>query len=77
MSDVLISRLANCRAIAAERLPATDVQAIDDAIEAVTRLRAACKLAATVLPEWKRDFPESWGLGDQIALNECAKAVRA
>ena len=32
MNDVLISRLANCRAMAAERLPAQDRAAIDDAM---------------------------------------------
>ena len=41
------------------------------------RLRAACNLAATVLRDWKRDFPEAWGLGDQIALDQCAKAAKA
>lgn len=32
MNDVLTSRLANCRAIGAARLPPTDLAAIDDAI---------------------------------------------
>ena len=34
-NDALISRLANARSIASERLPASDVQAIDDAIHAL------------------------------------------
>ena len=34
-NEALISRLANARAIAAGRLPAADVQAIDDAISAL------------------------------------------
>ena len=37
MNDTLISRLANCRAIAAERLPAADVATIDDAIAALAQ----------------------------------------
>ena len=32
MTDTLISRLANCRAMASERLPAADVATIDEAI---------------------------------------------
>ena len=39
MSDTLISRLANAQAISAERLPAVDVQAIDDAIAALAGAR--------------------------------------
>lgn len=35
--DTLISRLANARSIASERLPARDVQAIDDAIHALSQ----------------------------------------
>ena len=36
-TDTLISRLANARSMAAERLPAVDVQAIDDAIAELAR----------------------------------------
>lgn len=77
MSDALISRLANCRAMAAGRLPAPDVEAIDLAIAEIQRQRTACKLAADCLTEWKRDFPESWGLVDKMALSECARAAGA
>jgi hypothetical protein len=38
--DALISRLANARSIASERLPAVDVQAIDDAIHALGQATA-------------------------------------
>lgn len=41
MSDVLISRLANCRAMAAGRLPAPDVEAIDLAIAEIAELKEA------------------------------------
>ena len=69
MSDVLISRLANCRAIAAKRLPAVDVQAIDDAIEMIQKLQSASAITAASLASWQEAFPESWDLRDQIALN--------
>ena len=44
MSDVLISRLANCRAIAAGRLPAPDVEAIDLAMAEIAELKEAYAL---------------------------------
>lgn len=38
MYDVLISRLVNCRSIAASRLPNDDVTTIDDVIAELVRL---------------------------------------
>lgn len=44
MSDTLISKLANCRAIAAGRLPAPDVEAIDLAMAEIAELTEAYAL---------------------------------
>ena len=44
MSGTLISKLANCRAIAAGRLPAHDVEAIDLAITELAELKEAYAL---------------------------------
>ena len=58
MSDVLISRLANCRAIAAGRLPASGVEAIDLAIAEIQRLRTALAKIADWDSNWG-PFPEN------------------
>jgi hypothetical protein len=44
MSDVLISRLANCRAIAARRMPAYDVETIDLAMAEISKLKESYAL---------------------------------
>ena len=49
MSDVLISRLANCRSMAAGRLPVSDVETIDLAIAEIQRQRAALLVAQGAL----------------------------
>ena len=48
-----------------------------EAAEAAERERArtACRLAVNALKEWKREFPEAWALVDQLALNQCERAL--
>ena len=68
MSDVLISRLANCRTIAAERLPAADVQAIDDAIETIQKLRISAQIAL-------EDLEQATSFGTKKARDRHAKTL--
>ena len=51
MNDALVSRLANCRAMAAERLPAADQAAIDDAMAEIQALRAQLRTLALWIAE--------------------------
>ena len=73
MSDVLISRLANCRAMAAGRLPAPDVETIDLAIaeirrrplsqDAILDFAEGCTLQFHDLLEFARKVERAHGIG--------------
>ena len=68
MSGFLISRLVNARAIAYDRLPDVDIEAIDDAIAALVRLSAMPAHMGAVMndnmtsdpPDPQRTAFESW-----------------